>query len=295
MSVRQTIVDSLGNEHEVYETSNGNEAWKILETIDTISLVFIDMNMSMIDSLLLMKNIRATECQRIANLPIIVITEHENAEAAEYVSGIIGATSFITKPFDPVAILKLVNSYARQNKTALTHIQTDRHDKLTGCLNEGSFSEHCSGILEYAKSSHENTSLLCIQIMGTDDEFENLDESISEQIIVSIADYLKQACRKDEKVAYLGASRFSIVLLTTNDFRAHIAGKRLQKKISTLKFMEDDIQILLKAAIGISSTNISKKQYTFDMLRIQAEQALDISMEEPDAAIVRYDGKFDRD
>lgn len=295
IGIHQAIIDSLDDRHETYETSNAAEAWAMLETMDTISLVFLDMKIPTMDSLILMRNIRGAESERIANLPVIIITENEDRDAARHASSIIGATSYITKPFSSTAILKLVNSYSRLNKNALNSNHADKYDKLTGCLNEESFSEYCSSILEYAKNSHEDTSLLCMQIMGLDDAFGNLDENISEQIIVSIADYLKQACRRDEKVAYLGAGKFSIMLLTTNDFRANIVSIRLQKKISTLKFRQEETRILLKVAIGISATNSNNNQYNFDMFYLQAEQALAISMDEPDVAIIRYDGKFERD
>jgi len=163
------------------------------------------------------------------------------------------------------------------------------YDKLTGLLNESSFTEYCSRILEYASCSNEDTSLLCIQVKGVDDAFKKLDENISEQIIMAIADYLGQACRTDEKVAYLGAGKFSILLLTTNDFRAHVASIRFQKKISSLKFRNGDTRIQVKAAIGISATTGGKNRYTFDTLRLQAEQALQMSLEQSDPPIVRYD------
>ncbi|MCK5001424.1 MAG: response regulator [Gammaproteobacteria bacterium] len=294
ISVRQTIIDSLDDGYVTQEASSGEEAWKLIESTDDISVVFVDMNMPTMDSLLLLKKIRATESQRIANLPVIIITEHENSEAAKYVSDIIGATGFISKPIDSSAILNLVNSYARLNNNVPESKQIDTNDKITGCLNERSFTEYCSGLLEYANYSYEDTSLLCIQVMGLDDAFKNLDESVAEQIIMAIAEYLNQACRRDEKVAYLGAGRFFVVLLTTNVFRAQIAGMRLQKKISSLKFRIDDTRIRVKAAIGISATNSSESQYTFDVLRLQAEQAVQISLELPDSPIVRYDAKFEK-
>jgi len=241
------------------------------------------------DSLLLLRKIKAAECQRIATLPVISITDHENAEAAKYVSGIIGVTCFISKPFDSTAILNLVNSYARLSISTPKNKQIDTYEKITGCLSERSFSEYCTGILEYTNSSYEDTSLLYIQVMVVDDAFKNLNENISEQIIMAVADYLNHACRNDEKVAYLGAGKFAIVLLTTNEFRARIASIRLQKKISSLKFRNDDTRILLKSAIGISSTNGSQNKQAFDVLRIQAEQALQVSLDQPDSAIVRYD------
>ena len=290
--VRHAIIDSLDDGHVVHEAFNGEEAWDLLEFTDTVSLVFVDMNLPTMDSLLLLRKIKATECQRIANLPVIIITEYDTKEDAKYVSDMIGATGFICKPFDSTAISNLANSYSRLHKNTPKNKQIDVHDKITGCLKEAGFTEYCSHILRYTSCSHEDTSLIFIQVMGVDDAFKKLDENIFGQIIMAVADYLNQACRKDEKVAYLGAGRFAIVLLTTNDFRARIASIRLQKKISSMKFRNDGTRILLKSAVGISSTNGSKNKPVFDELRMQAEQALQVSIEHPDSAIVRYNEEF---
>ena len=294
ISVCQTIVDSLDDGHVTHEASSGEAAWKLLESSEDITVVFVDMNMPTMDSLLLLKKIRATESQRIANMPVIIITENGNAEAAKYVSDTIGATGFIRKPIDSSAILSLVNSYSRLNNNIPANKQIDTHEIITACLNERSFTKYCSGLLEYANYSYEDTSLICIQVIGVDDSFKNLNKSVAEQIIMAIAEYLNQACRRDEKVAYLGEGRFFIVLLTTNVFRAQIASMRLQKKISSLKFRIDDTRVRVKAAIGISATNGSESQYTFDVLRSQAEKAVQASLELPDLAIVRYDEKSER-
>ena len=294
ISVRQTIINSLDDGHVTHQAINGEEAWQLLESTDNISIVFVDMNLPTMDMLLLLKKIRLAECQRIASLPVIIITRYESVESAKYATDVIGATGFITKPFDPIAISSLVNSYARVNKNTLGNKDIATKDKLTDCLNETGFVEFCSRLLEYANFSYEDTSLLCVQIMGFDDVFKNLSERILEQVIITIAKHLNQICRTDEKVAYLGGGKFIIVLLTTNNFRAHIAGIRLQKKIASLKFKKDGSKVRVKAAIGISATEGGEEPYTHDVLRLQAEQALQASLNLPDSPVVRYDAKHEK-
>ena len=290
-SVRQAIVDSLDDGHVTHQAMNAEKAWAILEITDSISIVFVDMSLPAMDALLLLKKIRRAECQRIASLPVIIIARNESVESAQYATETIGATGFITKLFDPVAISNLVNSYARVSKNTLENKDEATNDKLTDCLNETGFVEFCSRLLEYANFSYEETSLLCVQIMGFDDAFKNLSERVVEQVIITIAKHLIQICRTDEKVAYLGGGKFIVVLLTTNNFRAHIAGIRLQKKIAGLKFKKDGNRVRVKAAIGISATEGSEDPYTHEMLRLQAEQALQASLNLPNSPVVRYDAK----
>lgn len=294
IKVHQAIIHSLDDGHVTHQATNGEDAWKLLESTDTISIVFVDMNLPTIDSVLLLRKIREAEYQRIASLPVIIIARHESAESAEYVSDTIGATGFIIQPFESSAISNLVNSYARVNKNIPADKQIATYEKLTNCLNEAGLVEHCSRILDYANSSYEDTSLLCIQLIEFENMFKNLDENIVEEVVTTIAKELNQVCRVEEEVAYLGEGRFFIVLLTTNSFRAYIAGIRLQKKIASLNFEKDGDSILVKAAIGISATDGSKDRPTYDMLRLQAEQALQASIDLPGSQVVRYDAKHEK-
>ena len=292
--VHQAITHSIDDGHVAHPATNGEDAWRLLESTDTISIVFVDMNLPTMDALLLLKKIRGAERQRIVSLPVFIISRHESAEYSKYVSDLIGATGFIIQPFESSAISNLVNSYVRVNKNISPDKKIVTCDKLTDCLNERGLVEHCSHVLDYANFSYEDTSLLCIQLIEFESIFKNLDESIVEQVVMTIAKHLNQLCRVDEKVAYLGEGRFFVVLLTTNSFRAYIAGTRLQKKIASLDFQNDSSRILVKAAIGISATDSSKDRPTYDVLRLQAEQALQASLDLTGAQVVRYDAKHEK-
>ena len=294
-NVYKTIVDSLDDGHITHEASSREEAWKLLDSTDTISMVFLDMGLPTMESLLLLKTIRGAECERIASLPVIIIAGDESAESAKYVSELIGATSFISKPFDSIAISKLVNSYARVSKSIPDDKKVSAYDaKLTDCLSERGFVEYCLRLLEYANFSYEDTSLLCVQVTGKDDAYKKLDKRSIEHIMMAIAKHLNEICRTDERVAYLGDGRFFIVLLTTNNFRAHIAAIRLQKKIASLKFKKDGKRVGVKAAIGISASDATEILQTYEVIRMQAEKSLQASLDLPDSPVVRYDANHEK-
>ena len=294
IEICQAITDSLDAGHVTHLATNCEDAWELLESTDTISIVFVDMDLPTMDSLPLLKKIRGAESQHIASLPVFIISRNKSAETAKYVSDIIGATGFINKPSESLAISNLVNSYAKANKDIPADNQVSTYYELTECLNEEGLLKHCSGILDYAKFSYEDTSLLCIQLVEFERVFKNIDESIVDQVVITIAKQLTQVCRVDEEVAYLGKGRFYIALLTTNSFRAYIAGLRLQKKIASLEFEKDGNRIVVKAAIGISATDSSEDQPTYGTLRLQAEQALQTSLDLPGSQVVRYDAKHEK-
>lgn len=293
-TVRHSIIKSLGDDYVIHEAKNGDEAWQLLESTEAISLVFADMHMPAMNGLLLLKKIRDSECERIASLPVIIITGYENADAAKRASHIIGATDFISKPFNASTILSKVGSYTKLDRNLLKNKSEVINDKLTGLLNESSFTEYCLSTLEHADNSNTDTSLLCMQVIGLSDVFKEHGETTSDQIIITIANYLDKTLQDNEKVAHLGSGRFSILLPATNEFKANIIGIRLQKKVSNLLFEKGDAGIRVKAAMGISASNGRDGYQDFNKLHLQAEHALQMSLEQPAVPIVRYDETYEK-
>lgn len=115
-TIRRSIISHLGDKYVTHEAVDGEAAWKLLQSNQSISLVFADMHMPVMNGMLLLKKIRTSESERIASLPVIIITGYENADAARRASYNIGATDFISKPFDAYEILTKVGSYTKLDK-----------------------------------------------------------------------------------------------------------------------------------------------------------------------------------
>ncbi|MCK4704913.1 MAG: response regulator [Gammaproteobacteria bacterium] len=294
ITVRRTIIKSLGDEHVIHEATDGEQAWKLLESTKAISLVFADIHMPTMNGLTLLKKIRDSELERIASLPVIIITGYENADAAKRACHLIGATDFIGKPFDSYTILSKVGLYTKLDKSIVETKQNVTYDKLTGLFNESSFTEYCLHALENEYSTNSDTSLLCLQVIGLSDVLRDHGETTSEQIIIAIANHLNQTLQDDGMVAHFGSGKFSIVLPATTEFKANIIGIRLQNKVSNLKFETSDAGIRVKMAMGISTTNNNQGPQTFDELHLRAEQALQMSIEQSAAPIVRYDETYEK-
>jgi diguanylate cyclase (GGDEF)-like protein len=294
ITIRRTIIKHLDGEYVTHEAENGEEAWKLIESNKSISLIFADMHMPVMNGMLLLKKIRSSECERIASLPVIIVTGYENTEAAKRASHNIGATDFICKPFDSFDILNKVGSYTKLDKKLPKTKQKATHDALTGLLNESSFLEHGECALDYANRGSIDTSLLCMQIIGLGDVFKEHGVATTKQIIAVIASHLNEALNDIEKIVHMGSGKFTIVLPATNEFKANIVAIRLQKLIHKLEFEKDDAVIHARMAVGISFKDKNEKQLTLDDLRLQAGQALEMSLEQPGAPVVRYDETYEK-
>jgi len=97
---------------EVETAVDGEEALEKLEKFNP-SLLILDVNLPKINGYELCKKIR--EEKRFAKLPIIMLTvrskEEEEAFGLE-----IGCDDYITKPFEPTALVARVNAVLRRTK-----------------------------------------------------------------------------------------------------------------------------------------------------------------------------------
>ena len=71
-TIRATIAKYLGDEYTTHVAVDGEEGWKTLESNESISLVFADMHMPVMNGMLLLQKIRESDCERIANIPVII-------------------------------------------------------------------------------------------------------------------------------------------------------------------------------------------------------------------------------
>ena len=104
-SIRATIAEYLGDDYIIYYATDGEEGWNLLKSNESISLVFTDMHMPLADGMQLLQKIRQADCERIANIPVIIITGADESEEEKESALNLGATDFISKPFDRIAIL----------------------------------------------------------------------------------------------------------------------------------------------------------------------------------------------
>ena len=131
-TVRASIAKYLGDFYATYTAVNGEEGWELLQSNESIVLVFEDMHMPVLNGLLLLQRIRESNCERIASMPVIMITGREDSEAAKKASHNIGATDFISKPFDAIDILSRARSYTNLSSHMPNLDRQDAYRTLTG-------------------------------------------------------------------------------------------------------------------------------------------------------------------
>jgi diguanylate cyclase (GGDEF)-like protein len=295
-SIRATITEYLGDDYIIYYATDGEEGWKLLQSNESISLVFTDMHMPVANGMQLLQKIRQADCERIANIPVIIISEANESDEEKKAALNIGATDFINKPFDRIAILSRTRSYTRFNQQIADLEKKAAYDTLTGLYSNHMLLDFGHKTISFAKRHNIDASVLYVEVADTDKLIETHGSKSTETIVATVAGLLESIIRQEEMLAHLNDGRFAIVLPKTKPFMAHIVASRLKKAVEDLVFDINDIKIQVSLAVGLCSTEVNEKseKIAFEEYCVHAAHALEASLKTSNKRIVRYDEAFDK-
>lgn len=105
--VREAIADVLrAAGRTVVEAVDGADAVEKLASVERPCLILLDLLMPNMDGFSFLQRLK--EHPHASDFPVLVISAHGKATAAEHYSGVLGT---LRKPFDVEALLSWVNAY----------------------------------------------------------------------------------------------------------------------------------------------------------------------------------------
>ena len=110
----------------VYLAEDGLAGWELIEAVPEIAAVFTEQNVPGLDGTALLRRIRESTDERIADLPVIIITSGERNEATRRTAFEAGATDFVLKPFDAVDLLTRARAWSSTSQRATSLRQNNR-------------------------------------------------------------------------------------------------------------------------------------------------------------------------
>lgn len=293
-TTRNTIASYLGEKYIVLLASNGQEAWQLIKTNSSISLIFSDLHMPVMNGMALLKRIRSSKNERVASMPVIMITGHEDTEAAKRASYAMGASEFISKPFSEIDIISRVKSSVQFTQKIASLEKHAIYDDLTKFYNTHGFNQLGEQASVQAAMHKNDLSVLSLQISNIDDILKKFGKKITSQIILAVASTLKKSLRKEESLAHQGMGCFSMLMPSTKVFRAQIIATRLQQAVHNLAFKIGSESIRFNLAAGINSTEDYTRDITFTELSESADLAMQQSLQDESFKVTRYDVSLDR-
>lgn len=142
---RDALEVILGNDYDVITADNGVRALELMRShINEISIVMLDLMMPVMNGYEVLKTIREEE--ELRNLPVIVMTSYKEAEVDALR---LGASDFITKPFDLYGVILARVGRIIELNEGRRLISSAEKDELTGLYRKNFFFEYADRIFRY--------------------------------------------------------------------------------------------------------------------------------------------------
>lgn len=271
--IRKAAAKMLGEGYIVHEAVDGRDGWQQLRQNTAISVVFTDMQMPVMDGMELLSNIRASDDERIAGLPVIMITGQSDTEEIKHEVFDAGATDFVAKPFGSIDLISRAKSYAQLNRKVVELEKQTGHDRLTGLFNANSLEEQGDKALSFAARHKLNISAVCLEIDEFQELFLNHGKTVAQQIIIAVGKRISGELRTEDVAARIGAAKYAFLLPLTNITHARIVVDRVRESINKLIFDTGKEKIRIVLAAGITSPEV-EEGLKFSGLMEQSDIAL---------------------
>jgi two-component system, cell cycle response regulator len=286
--IRRAAFKILEKEFSVLEAEDGVDAWKQIQENKTISVVFSDLGMPNMDGYELLEKIRSSDNLAIARLPVIIITGAEESDGAKQKVFEHGATDFISKPFDSIALRTRAHAHIKYRSEVHSLEQRVATDKVTGLYTEGAFKQQGEQALAYAQRHGNALTVVRIDIEHFADIFVKHGREVAEQILAKVASIIRDVLRKEDSAARMGVSKFGLLLVCSDGEGARQAVARICQRVASLKMKLGSDIFQIKFSAGITSPQIIDDDTSFDGLLVEAEHALQQSVDEGGGKVIVF-------
>ena len=267
--IRIAATKMFGDDFDVVLATDGADGWDTIKNDPSIQVVFTDLVMPEMDGFELVEAIRTSDQIGINSLPVIVATGADNPELAKQKAFDLGATDFITKPFNATDIKARALSYAQLSQTNKILREQTTLDVLTGLFTSRGLYKQLEKEMAFVARHRSSITVMAVEIDSFKDLFIQIGRSGAEAVIKKIAGVLTQTVRKEDSVARTGVASFGLsmplaqaenslelaerICKTVESFGAKLEGKPLRITVSVgVCVVEpgatDDVEIVLEAA-----------------------------------------------
>jgi len=158
---QKSLTKILEKTYIVLQAYDGQEATEILlEQGRDISLIFLDLMMPVMDGYEFLKWV--LENGQYIDIPIVVTTSESDTKV-EVQCLELGASEFVSKPFNPDIVIKRIESLIRLHETSV-FINNVKFDSVTGALNKEMFIEKMTRA--FRKNPDKEYDVVCFDIEG---------------------------------------------------------------------------------------------------------------------------------
>jgi len=272
--VRVSLKKVLSAEFEITEAEDGEAGWEALLADAQIQVVLTDAGMPRLDGYELIERIRAHGDVRINDIPVNMVTAADD-EAARTRALELGATDFITKPFDKAQLLARVRAQARFDQTtrdlaetAVALVEQATDDALTGVRSRRYLLKRGEQDLALAARHKQDLSVVVIALDNADALKAAHDEGTQQRLLSAVAASLQTAIRKEDTLARIADTQFAIIAPTLGGAEAHMVCNRIREQIAAQPIDAGELQIPLTVSLGLSNRGLDNVAHIEDFLTL---------------------------
>jgi diguanylate cyclase (GGDEF)-like protein len=257
--VRVSIKRVLKKEFAILEAVDGEDGWEKLLANEDVQVVITDNGMPRLDGFELIRRIRESADGRVKNIPIMMVTGAEKAQTDLREKALsLGASDFITKPFDDVQMLARTRTHAKLDTTQRTLEKTTHEleetsaiDPLTKISNRRHFLQQGAQALSFATRHKQALSFIGIGV----DEFDNIktqyDDKTAHRVQVWLTELLQPILRQEDTIARVDNGLFAVIAPTATRMDAAVLAERMRKIVQAKPFTETVIALPVTISLGI--------------------------------------------
>jgi diguanylate cyclase (GGDEF)-like protein len=286
--IRLAAKKMLASEYVIHLAEDGLIGWEMLQQNEAISVVFTDLSMPNLDGMELLNKIRTADSDHIANVPVIIMTGHDDTESAKQTVFDAGATDFISKPFESIDLLSRAKAYARLSRKVDELEKKTIYDELTGLYNAGSLEEHGTKAFSFANRHKLFISAVYFEIKDFQDCFLKYGKNVAQHIIVAVGKRLQEVMREEDLAARVGVAKYALVLPMTNKQKTEIVINRVCENMNKLVFNTGKEKIRINFVAGYTTPDLNI-DIEFKTVLERADEALLRALDSTAEQVVCFD------
>ncbi len=266
----------LEDKYVVVTATNGLEAWEVLQNNKSVTLVFSDMQMPMMNGLELLMKIRNSEDIRLAKLPVVMITGKSDTNAGKQAVFDIGASDFIGKPFDTLDLISRARAYVNpknSRRKRVSDLVLEERDILSSA---SSFHSVGCQALEFSRESKTSITVVYIELGNYSEIEEIVGKKNAMAIMLTVAKNINETARDEDIITRLGINKLAILYsLIGPDSKAVV--DRLVDNLNEIEFEFGDEKLDVKICHGFEDSKSYDKDVTFSEICLHADENLQVA------------------
>jgi two-component system, cell cycle response regulator len=275
LEIHELVAARLQDERiELLDAHGGSEGLRKARELEP-DLILLDVDMPSPDGFEVCRRLKADLAT--AGIPIVFLTGASSSE--EKIQGLdLGATDYVTKPFDPAELKARVRASLRTKYLLDLLNKKAQIDGLTGLWNRAYFHERLEQEISLAR--RQQRPVACI--LADADHFKSINDRFGhpfgDDALRTIASAIAEACRREDVVCRFGGEEFIILTPQTDLAGAAIHAERVRQVVRGKSLSHRGTAVPLTLSFGVAAVAARD----FDSDRIEAKL-----IELADAALYR--------